>query len=98
MYSIQVINIHKVQGDFIYIGRGSVFGNPFIIGKDGSREEVIEKFRSHLYTSILNLSPLGRAVLQLASCSYLVLGCHCAPLACHGDVIASCIRWLRTKA
>ena len=98
MYSIQVVNIHSFTGDFIYIGRGSVFGNPFIIGKDGTREEVIEKYRSHLYHSILTLGPLGRAVLQLAPCSHIVLGCHCSPLPCHGDVIASCIRWLRTKA
>ena len=29
----------------IYIGRGSKWGNPFVIGKDGSREEVVEKYR-----------------------------------------------------
>ncbi len=28
----------------IYIGRGSKWGNPFVIGKDGTRAEVIEKY------------------------------------------------------
>lgn len=29
----------------VYIGRPSKWGNPFVIGRDGSREEVIEKYR-----------------------------------------------------
>lgn len=28
----------------VYIGRGSKWGNPFIIGKDGNREDVIRKY------------------------------------------------------
>jgi hypothetical protein len=30
----------------VYIGRPSKWGNPFVIGRDGSREEVIEKYRA----------------------------------------------------
>ncbi|PIW12451.1 MAG: hypothetical protein COW35_01440, partial [Candidatus Infernicultor aquiphilus] len=29
----------------VYIGRPSKWGNPFTIGKDGTRSEVIEKYR-----------------------------------------------------
>jgi hypothetical protein len=35
----------------VYIGRPSVWGNPFEIGKDGTREEVIAKYREHLLSS-----------------------------------------------
>lgn len=28
----------------MYIGRGSVYGNPFVIGKDGDRDQVCDKF------------------------------------------------------
>jgi hypothetical protein len=36
---------HKPTSNDIYIGRGSIFGNQFVIGKDGTREEVIEKHK-----------------------------------------------------
>ena len=28
----------------VYIGRPSIWGNPFVIGKDGTRGEVVEKY------------------------------------------------------
>lgn len=40
-----VVNKYKEEYD-IYIGRGSRWGNPFVIGKDGTREEVIEKIQT----------------------------------------------------
>lgn len=36
----QIVNKRKEPYD-VYIGRGSIFENPFHIGQDGSREEVI---------------------------------------------------------
>ena len=74
-----------------YIGRGSVFGNPFKISKDGTREEVIQKYeqwvRSYLYTLMPRfiLSSLGVAIYQLPKDA--ILGCYCKPKACHGDII-----------
>lgn len=32
----------------IYIGRPSKWGNPFIIGRDGTREEVVAKYEAWL--------------------------------------------------
>lgn len=64
----------------IYIGRGSPYGNPYVIGKNGTREECIAKFEaliranSHLVTHIKQLR--GRDLL-----------CYCAPRACHGDIL-----------
>ncbi len=37
-----IINLKKEKYD-VYIGRGSKWGNPFHIGKDGNRKEVIDK-------------------------------------------------------
>jgi hypothetical protein len=34
----------------VYIGRGSKWGNPFVIGKDGDRDEVIAKYREWIKT------------------------------------------------
>lgn len=63
-----------------YIGRPSPWGNPFVIGKDGTREEVIEKYREW----ILNNPEL---LADLWSLRGRDLACWCAPKACHGDVL-----------
>jgi hypothetical protein len=65
----------------VYIGRGSIWGNPFVIGKHGTREEVIAKYRKRLEEN----EPLRLKVEILLRGKSL--GCWCAPKACHGDVL-----------
>ena len=80
----EVINTYKDKDlNYVYIGRGSPFGNPFVIGKDGTREEVIEKYRSY-FKGRLEDSTFRSMVLRLKGKN---LGCFCKPQACHGDVI-----------
>ncbi len=64
----------------VYIGRPSKWGNPFVVGRDGTREDVIKKYREYL----LSNPDLMKALPELRG---KVLGCWCAPLACHGDVL-----------
>lgn len=64
----------------VYIGRPSYWGNPFTIGVDGSRAQVIEKYRAQLMASPNSLDRLH----ELRSKD---LVCWCAPQACHGDVL-----------
>jgi Domain of unknown function (DUF4326) len=64
----------------IYIGRPSKWGNPFVIGKDGTRVQVIEKYEAWLRTQ----PDLLAALPELRG---KVLGCWCSPQACHGDVL-----------
>jgi len=85
----------------IYIGRPSVLGNPFKIGKDGNRTEVISKYRTWLWNQIQSknfkvITELGR-LKKYASEGDLHLICHCAPKPCHGDVIKSAIEWALNK-
>lgn len=63
----------------VYIGRPSKWGNPFVIGKDGTRAEVVAKYERWLCES----GP-GSQVGELRGKD---LVCWCAPLACHGDVL-----------
>jgi hypothetical protein len=80
----KVLNMKDVQEfnqDMIYIGRPSKWGNPFIIGKDGNRKEVIQKYQEYLK----NNSNLIIEVKKELKGKNLV--CHCAPLKCHGDVL-----------
>jgi len=65
----------------IYCGRPSPFGNPFLIGLDGTREEVIAKYEAWIQTQP---DLLGR----LPELKGKILGCWCAPKACHCDVLA----------
>jgi hypothetical protein len=66
--------------DAVYIGRGGRWGNPFVIGEDGSRAEVIAKYRQMLLGSPAMLDRLD----ELRGKD---LVCWCAPRACHGDVL-----------
>ncbi len=73
-----VVHCKKEKYD-IYIGRPSKWGNPFAIGKDGNRIEVIEKYRNWIKDN----SELMNSIQELRG---KILGCWCAPKPCHGDV------------
>lgn len=85
MWYNTVVNIKRTKCD-IYIGRGSVYGNPYIIGKDGDRDEVIRKYKEYFYNRIARDSQFKQAVDWLKG-KDITLGCYCKPLPCHGDVI-----------
>lgn len=78
----KVHNKHKNTApvDAVYIGRGSKWGNPFVIDKDGSRSDVIAKYEEYI---------LGKPELlaQLHELKGKDLVCYCAPQACHGDIL-----------
>lgn len=76
---MEIVNLRKEKYD-VYIGRGSKWGNPFIIGKDGTRDEVIEKYTEY----ILKKPELMNSLQELRGKR---LGCYCSPLRCHGDVL-----------
>ena len=79
----KVVNLRKGKYD-VYIGRGSKWGNKFVIGRDGDREEVIRKYREWILKNDYLLSCLSELKDK-------VLGCYCKPLACHGDVLVEMI-------
>lgn len=64
----------------VLVARPSKWGNPFKIGRDGTRSEVIRKYRRYLLNNLELLSRLG----ELRGKD---LVCYCAPLPCHGDVL-----------
>ena len=77
--SIRVVHCKKEPFD-VYIGRPSKWGNPFVVGVNGTRENVIKRYKEYI---------LGNYDL-LASLHELegkILGCWCAPKSCHGDVL-----------
>jgi hypothetical protein len=90
-----VLNKHKLPGGVIppgavYIGRGSMWGNPYVIGKDGDRDDVCEQHTAALH---LQLERGHVTVEQLASLHGKDLVCFCAPLRCHGDTLVEAAAW-----
>ena len=77
---MKVVNLRKEKYT-VYIGRGSGFGNPFIIGKSGTREKVIKKYEKWVRESSILLQQIS--ILPKDA----ILGCYCKPKACHGDII-----------
>ena len=72
-------------------------GNPFAVTPTCSREEAIAQFRLWLRAECRKAQSQAKGdVLALAALHHqgvdLVLGCHCAPQACHCEVIADAIR------
>jgi hypothetical protein len=96
----RVVNITRAGpgGWDIYIGRAnrryglrtSPWANPYRIGQDGTRDEVIEKYRRYL----LNNAALLARLPELRGKR---LACWCAPEACHGDVLAALANALTPK-
>lgn len=76
-----VVHVKKAPYD-VYIGRPSGYGNSFVIGKDGTRLEVIAKHRAKVLADPALVARIKRELKGK------VLGCWCAPEPCHGDVLA----------
>lgn len=68
-----------------YIGRPDIFSNPFVIGRDGTRAEVIAKYERWALKQPHIIAALPELVDK-------DLVCWCAPLPCHGDVLLDMVR------
>ena len=79
---MKVVHCKREKFD-VYVGRPTKWGNPFVIGVNGNREQVIELYKNWL---------LRQPELVEEAKKHLrgkVLACWCAPAPCHGDVLAS---------
>jgi Domain of unknown function (DUF4326) len=83
--NMKVSNMRSQDHD-VSIDRKSKWGNPIKIPRDGDRAEVLAKYRTWITEGE------GRHLLNdLHELKGQTLGCHCAPLACHGDVLIELI-------
>lgn len=100
----RVINVRGAVVSYVYGGRSNVkspreitpglygwLGNPFEIGPDGNRAQVIEKFRVYFHQRLEDDPAFLAAVLDLKG---QVLGCFCKPKACHLDIV---VDWLNEQ-
>jgi hypothetical protein len=87
---VNVINLKNCKdwgkpGD-IKIDRTTKWGNPYIIGKDGNRNDVCDKYLIYISRQLKN-GDISLKELQNAK----RLGCWCKPLRCHGDELKNLI-------
>ena len=75
-----VLKYAKDKGIYKQIDRYSEFGNPFFLDSDGDREQVCNGYIEYFK----HKRSLHNKVKELKG---KVLGCHCAPLKCHGDYL-----------
>jgi hypothetical protein len=91
---------HKPTPDDVYIGRGSVLGNPYhskesdhpqALYKVETTEEAIEGYEKHFEYSYFNDAAFHKYVRELIERELddkdTNLVCYCAPDKCHGDFI-----------
>jgi hypothetical protein len=91
----RVVNLRRESYD-VYIGRKSPFGNPFTHMKGPTlaeyivetREQAIDEFKKYFLKRVEEDIEFRAKVMALKG---KTLGCFCAPLSCHGNVIAE---WL----
>lgn len=87
----RVVNKYHDSYD-VYSGRGSIIGNPYEIGVDGTREEVIEKYKIWFNRKLKK----ERFRAALKKMKGKRLGCFCRPpegfqgrLLCHAQIVWS---------
>ena len=85
-YGLNVVNCAaavaeaKKAGRFVNVMRPSKWGNPFMIGPDGTRTEVLKKYREYVLTT-------PALIAALPELRGMMLGCACLPLPCHVEIL-----------
>ena len=83
-----VVFVKEGDRKFRYPERDSLFANPFKVGKNGTRTEVIDQYRVYITRKLEENEDLVEELLKLRGKN---LGCWCHPEACHGDVLLEMI-------
>jgi hypothetical protein len=74
-------NLNAIPG-YVYVGRPGKWGNPFHLGKDGDRAEVLRKYEAWLTAYPEQIEAVKRELRGKT------LGCWCHPRPCHGHILA----------
>lgn len=84
-FMTSVVNIKYSKCD-VNCSREGYYGNPYLIGRDGTRDEVCDKYEEYFAYKILHDARFRANILSLKD---KVLGCYCYPKRCHCNTIAN---------
>jgi hypothetical protein len=79
----KVLNKHRdipLPAGAVYVGRPTRWGNTFVLGRDGTRDQVVQKYKTWINTQPELLD-------SLEDLRGKDLVCWCAPHACHADIL-----------
>lgn len=76
-----LVNANQARYD-VFIGRPTIWGNPYVAGVHGTKRGVVEKYRE----SLPRLRD-GAVIRRLPELRGKVLGCPCGGRPCHGEVL-----------
>lgn len=95
MEPCKVVNL-RVEPYDVYIGRPSIWGNPFSHIRRvkntewvSTIEEAITSYETYIRIKLQNDLKLKKQLLDLQG---KVLGCFCKPGPCHGDILINLIK------
>jgi hypothetical protein len=92
---------HPERHRLVKIDRSSVLGNPFPMKSEADREKVIAQYRVWLWREYNKPESKVREALREISALHeggdVLLGCWCAPKACHGDIVKKALEWMRAQ-
>jgi hypothetical protein len=83
MAGVRVVHCKREPFD-VYIGRPSMWGNPYPVPKFYDREADPDRILARYEAHVRSRPELMAALPELRG---KVLGCWCAPKPCHGDVL-----------
>lgn len=69
------------KGIVCRVDRGTLFGNPFVLGQDGDRDAVCDAYENHYLPHKPSIQK------ALSSLKGKVLVCHCYPQRCHAEAL-----------
>src|SRR5262249_50738180 len=94
MGQIRIVNKHHGASAGVYVGRPTLFGNPYRVQRD-ARAQAVEQYRDWLRRQWPNDGQIKKALLELARTyterDELTLICWCAPQRCHAEVIREAV-------
>lgn len=92
MITIWNMRTQRVPDGAVPIGRGTPFGNPFLVADHG-RQQAIALFRLWLWRKRLDEGRNREAIAEIAALHGKDLACFCAPRPCHGEVLVKAAAW-----
>ena len=91
----EALALSPVHGNTVLVDRRTKWGNKFVIDRDGSREQVVARYRAELWRRIR----AGEVALEeLAALHGMWLACWCVPKRpCHAEVLARAAAWAASE-
>lgn len=90
----EILGRRLIHENIVLIDRRTKWGNPYVMGRDGNRGQVIERYRADLWRRI---GSGELALTELAALDGMCLACWCAPQPCHGHVLVRAAAWAARK-